>query len=64
MDMEALGKRLRVYRAAHAITQIAMAQRLGISQSALSLLERNKAAKQVDADNIKRIATFLMRSKP
>lgn len=48
MDMEALGKRLRVYRAAHAITQTAMAQRLGISQSALSLIETNKPVKQLD----------------
>ena len=48
MDMEALGKRLRVYRAAHEITQTAMAQRLGISQSALSLIETNKPVKQLD----------------
>jgi transcriptional regulator with XRE-family HTH domain len=48
MDMEALGKRLRVYRAAHSISQTAMAQRLGISQSAVSLIENNKPAKQLD----------------
>jgi transcriptional regulator with XRE-family HTH domain len=48
MDMEALGKRLRVYRAAHSISQTDMAQRLGISQSAVSLIENNKPAKQLD----------------
>jgi transcriptional regulator with XRE-family HTH domain len=55
MDMEALGKRLRVYRAAHSISQTAMAQRLGISQSALSLIETNKPVKQLDDEKLAQI---------
>jgi transcriptional regulator with XRE-family HTH domain len=55
MDTEALGKRLRVYRAAHSISQTAMAQRLGISQSALSLIETNKPVKQLDEAKLAQI---------
>ena len=62
--MIALGQRLRIFRATHQLSQVELAARLGISQSALSLLENNKAARQIDADNIKRIVTFLTRSKP
>ena len=62
--MITLGQRLRIYRATYQLSQVELAQRLSISQSALSLLENNKAVKQIDADNLKRIATFLTRSKP
>ena len=62
--MITLGQRLRIYRATYRLSQVELAAQLGISQSALSLLENNKAAKQIDADNLKRIATFLTRSKP
>ena len=62
--MITLGQRLRIFRATHQLSQVELAAQLGISQSALSLLENNKAAKQLDSDNIKRIATFLTRSKP
>ena len=59
-----LGQRLRIFRATHQLSQVELAAQLGISQSALSLMENNKAAKQIDADNLKRIATFLTSSKP
>ena len=62
--MITLGQRLRIYRATYQLSQVELAARLGISQSALSLLENNTAAKQIAADNLKRIATFLTRSKP
>ena len=62
--MITLGQRLRIFRATHQLSQVELAARLSISQSALSLLENNKAAKQLDPDNIKRIAVFLSRSKP
>ena len=62
--MITLGQRLRIFRATHQLSQVELAARLGISQSALSLMENNKAAKQLDPDNIKRIAVFLSRSKP
>ena len=62
--MITLGQRLRIFRATHQLSQVELAARLGISQSALSLLENNKAAKQIDVDNLKRIATLLTRSKP
>ena len=62
--MITLGQRLRIFRATHQLSQVELAEQLGISQSALSLLENGKAAKQIDADNLKRIATFLTRSKP
>lgn len=62
--MITLGQRLRIYRATHQLSQVELAARIGISQSALSLLENNKAAKQIDADNLKRIATLITRSKP
>ena len=61
--MITLGQRLRIFRATHHLSQVELSARLGISQSALSLLENNKSAKQIDADNLKRIATFLTRSK-
>ncbi len=59
-----LGQRLRIFRATYDLSQVELAARLGISQSALSLLENNKTAKQIDPDNLKRIAVFLARSKP
>jgi transcriptional regulator with XRE-family HTH domain len=62
--MMSLGQRLRIFRATHQLSQVELAAQLGISQSALSLMENNKAAKQIDADNLKRIATFLTSSKP
>ena len=48
MDKVVLAKRLRVYRAVHHLTQVALAQRLGISQTALSLLESGKPCPQLD----------------
>ena len=48
MDIAVLAKRLRVYRAEHRVTQIALARRLGISQTALSLLEAGKPVPQLD----------------
>ena len=48
MDIAVLAKRLRVYRAEHHVTQIALARRLGISQTALSLLENGKPCPQLD----------------
>ena len=48
MDKVVLAKRLRVYRAVHHLTQVALAQRLGISQTALSLLEAGKPVPQLD----------------
>ena len=51
----ALSKRLRVYRAEHHLTQIALAQRLGISQTALSLLENGKPCPQLDAAKLEHI---------
>ena len=47
MDKAVLAKRLRVYRAEHHLTQIALAQRLMISQTALSLLENGKPCPQL-----------------
>ncbi len=48
MDKAVLAKRLRVYRAEHHLTQIALARRLMISQTALSLLENGKPCPQLD----------------
>ena len=48
MDIAVLARRLRVYRAEHRVTQIALARRLGISQTALSLLEAGKPVPQLD----------------
>ncbi len=48
MNRVVLATRLRVFRAAHHLTQVALAERLGISQTALSLLENNKRCPQVD----------------
>ena len=62
--MITLGQRLRIFRATYQLSQVELAARLGISQSALSLRENNKAAQQIDADHLQRIATFLTRSKP
>jgi len=47
MDKAVLAKRLRVYRAEHHLTQIALARRLMISQTALSLLENGKPCPQL-----------------
>jgi len=51
-----LGRRIRIYRATHALTQIELAARWKISQTALSLLENGKPCPQLSAYKIARIA--------
>ena len=51
-----LGRRIRIYRAANDLTQMALAQRWKISQTALSLLENGKPCPQLSAYKIARIA--------
>jgi len=48
MDIAVLAKRLRMYRAEHHLTQIALARRLMISQTALSLMENGKPCPQLN----------------
>ena len=55
MDIAVLAKRLRVYRAEHHVTQIALARRLGISQTALSLLENGKPCPQLTDEKLAHI---------
>ena len=55
MDKAVLAKRLRVYRAVHHLTQVALAQRLGISQTALSLLESGKPCPQLTDEKLAHI---------
>ena len=51
----ALAKRLRVYRAVHHLTQVTLARRLGISQTALSLLENGKPVPQLSDEKLTHI---------
>lgn len=50
-----LGRKVRIYRADKAMTQEDLSKRLGVSQTALSLLENNRPVPQLRPEQIAKI---------
>lgn len=57
-----LGRKVRMYRAEHGLTQKDLSVRLGLSQTALSLLENNRPVPQIGADKLAEIAKMVERA--
>lgn len=57
-----LGRKVRIYRAAHGLTQKDLSVQLGLSQTALSLLENNRPVPQISPDKLAEIAKMVERA--
>lgn len=57
-----LGRKVRIYRASKHITQKDLSEQLGLSQTALSLLENNRPVPQIGPEKLAEIAKLVERA--